>query len=193
MNSSAFQGCGTVFAVLLLKEVCRSQPSPTECPSRKDQAPDASSPAMNPESPEKNSLPPAWLRWFVSDASRGIIDDGSLPPIGCHYFYEPEQCVWEVTLFIGRTEVVGGPRDGNTISSGLQVDVCRVINAFDDPPECYWQSEAIYSDDQLGNHLSLEGMARGHHVWLRILHHAPDWTSVSRLMHSGQGVVEDLW
>jgi hypothetical protein len=146
-----------------------------------------------PDSAENNSLPPSWLRWFVNDASRGILDHGSTAPVGCHFFHDTELDLWEVTLFVSRTEVVGGPQDGSVISNGVQVDIGVVLQSFDSLPECYWQSEAIHSDDQLGNHLSLEGVARGQRVWLRIVHEAPAWTGPGRLMHARQGIIEDLW
>lgn len=138
-------------------------------------------------------IPPSWLRWFVNDASRGIIDLLSAAPVGCHFFHDQELDIWEVTLFVSKTEVVGGPMDGNTIPSGLQVDICQVHKAFDSEPATFWQSEAVQQDDQLGNHLSFEGVARGHRVWLRIVHHPPEGIGPGRLMHAGQGVIEDLW
>lgn len=137
--------------------------------------------------------PPAWLRWFINDASKGILDCGTVAPVGCHHYFDEESGVWEISLFVSDTEVVGGPCDGKMISSGLQVDVLKVIEAFDSRPEIYWQSEAVEEDDQLGNHLSFEGPARGNHVWLRILHQAPRWAGPGRLLHAARGIVEELW
>lgn len=142
---------------------------------------------------QKPVIPPTWLRWFVNDASRGIIDHGTVAPIGCHFFHDQTLDVWEVTLFVSLTELVGGPGDGRRIPTGLQVDICRVTSAFDSAPASYWQSEAVAPDDELGNHLSFEGVARGHQVWLRILEKPPGWAGPGRVLHTAQGFFEDLW
>ncbi len=143
---------------------------------------------------ERNhSAPPSWLRWFVSDASKGILDQASIAPLGCHFYHDAKLNTWEISIFVSRTEVVGGPGDGRMIGSGLLVDVGAVIAAFDQLPSLHWQSEAVCDDDQLGNHISLEGIARGHQVWLRILHEAPAEFSPGRLLHASHGFLEDLW
>lgn len=139
------------------------------------------------------TTPPAWLRWFVADATHGIVNREGMAPIGCHYFLDPELACFEITLFISRTEVVGGPRDGNVISTGMQIDINIICAAFDEPPAVHWQSQASCSEDQLGNHVSFEGSARGHKVWLRVLHEAPAEIGPGRLVHVSSGLVEDLW
>ncbi len=142
---------------------------------------------------ETHIVPAAWLRWFVADVSRGILDQQTIAPIGCHIFCDVDTETWEVSLFVSRTEVVGGPMDGKEISSGMMLDLNAVIAAFDEMPSVHWQSESCSDDDQLGNHISFEGVARGHRVWLRLLHEAPEGIAPGRLLHAAKGVVEDLW
>ena len=96
-------------------------------------------------------------------------------------------------LFLSRTEVYGGAADGKSVPGGLQIDVAAVSRAFDFAPAVYWQSEKFSSDDELGNHLSFEGVARGVQVWLRILQSAPEWAGPGRLVRAESGRVEDLW
>lgn len=148
---------------------------------------------MTSSNNNSSTTPPPWLRWFVSDASKGIVDRLSLAPLGCHYFLDVEHDAWEVTLFVSRTEIVGGPKDGRAISSGLNVDLKAVGEAFDTQPLSWWQSEPVSQDDDLGSHVSFEGTARGHRVWLRILHNAPEGFGPGRLMHAQHGTVEDIW
>lgn len=138
-------------------------------------------------------LPPAWIRWFINDAVDGIVDRQSAAPIGCHYFHDRTLNVWEISLFLARTEVFGGASDGRRVPSGLQIDVDAVSSAFDAAPKIYWQSEKFSSDDELGNHLSFEGSARGYHVWLRILESPPDWAGTGRFVYAESGQVKDLW
>ncbi|MBC7965855.1 MAG: hypothetical protein H7Z17_08010 [Fuerstia sp.] len=139
------------------------------------------------------TVPPAWLRWFVNDAVRGILDREAAAPVGCHFFHDLDADVWEVSLFLSRTEVYGGAADGKQVPGGLQIDVAAVAKAFDFAPAVYWQAEKFSSEDELGNHLSFEGVARGVHVWLRILQSAPDWAGPGRLVHAESGRVDDIW
>ncbi len=146
-----------------------------------------------PVKPNSNSVPPAWLRWFVNDAIRGILDRHAAAPVGCHYYRDAIEQVWEISLFLSATEVYGGPLDGKHVPGGLQIDVMEVAAAFDEPPAIHWQSEKFASDDELGNHLSFEGVARGVKVWLRILQTAPEWASPGRLVFAENGKVADIW
>lgn len=142
---------------------------------------------------ESTTEPPAWLRWFVNDAVRGIVDRHDAAPIGCHYYFDSESDVWEISFFLARTEVFGGAADGKHVPSGMQIDVSAVTAAFDSVPKIYWQSEKFSSEDQLGNHMSFEGVARGCQVWLRILQSPPEWAAPGRLVHAETGRIQDIW
>ncbi|MEN9555447.1 MAG: hypothetical protein RLZZ232_1733 [Planctomycetota bacterium] len=137
--------------------------------------------------------PPSWLRWFVNDAIRGIMHGEDSAPVGCHFYLDRENDLWEVTLFVGRSEVLGGAWDGKVVPIGLEVDISRVIAAFDSQPDILWQAEKVTPADELGAHVSFAGVTRGNNVWLRILQDAPDWAGVGRLLHASTGQFEDLW
>lgn len=140
-----------------------------------------------------NNNPPPWLKWFVNDAVKGIVHRADSAPIGCHFFHDTESDLWEVTLFVGRSEVVGGPWDGTVVPTGLEVDVTRVAAAFDIPPDISWQAEKVLADDELGPHISLCGICREQKIWFRILQNAPDWSGIGRVLHAESGDVEDRW
>ena len=94
---------------------------------------------------------------------------------------------------LGSLAVPGGPADGKHVPGGLQIDVAAVSKAFDFAPDVYWQSEKFSSNDELGNHLSFQGVARNVQVWLRILQSAPEWAGPGRLVHAESGRVDDIW
>ena len=146
---------------------------------------------MNPRL--KAGRPPAWLRWLSHDAARGIVANESHAPIGCHFYRNPDNQEWEVSIFVSSTEVVGGPMDGKRLPLPLQVDIVHVMNLFDETPAVFWQSDPVAENDQLAQHVSWEGKARGHRLWLRILKESPEGTGPGRLMHSQNGEMENLW
>ncbi|MCH2203664.1 MAG: hypothetical protein MK102_16980 [Fuerstiella sp.] len=136
---------------------------------------------------------PEWLQWFADAAAQAILDKSAHAPIGCHYYYDDERNEWEVTLFVSDTEVVGGPCDGTVIPCPIQLDVLLAMELFDKMPRTYWQSETILEDEDFNQHLSFEGLVRGHHVWLRILAQAPKQAGSGRLLHAETGELEELW
>ena len=137
--------------------------------------------------------PPAWLRWLSNDAARGIIADEQHAPIGCHFYQNPENSEWEVSVFVSATEVVGGPLDGKHLPLQVQLDIGHVMQLFDEVPRVHWQSDSFAEDDALAQHISFEGTARGHKVWLRILKESPQGTGPGRLLHVQSGEMETLW
>lgn len=137
--------------------------------------------------------PPAWLRWLSNDAARGIIADEYHAPIGCHFFQNPEDDEWEVTIFVSATEVVGGPMDGTNLPQRVQLNIGHVISLFDEPPSVFWQSDRVDEQDELAQHISFEGVARGNKIWLRILKESPEGTGPGRLLHTQSGEIETLW
>lgn len=138
-------------------------------------------------------LKPDWLLSFVNDVVQVFVDASVEAPIGCHVYHDESMNCWEVTLFISRTELLSGPHDGLKFPTWFQLNVFSVGTAFDTLPVIHWQSEKIAADDELGNHLSFEGIVSGYNMWLRILADAPAWTQAGRLVHADTGVIQDKW
>lgn len=157
--------------------------------------PDTSQKLLMPLPSDSPNLPtpPAWMQWFIDDVARGVLHQQQLSPLGCHYIHNSDDDVWEVTLFVSRTEIAGGPHDGLCMVPFLQVDVSAVMAAFDEHPRVCWQSGAADDDDQLGNHLSIEGVVEGRMVWLRLMAESPREFGPGRRVHASTGVIEDLW
>jgi hypothetical protein len=136
---------------------------------------------------------PLWLRSFVDDMLQGILCKVTRAPMGCHFAFDDEAGLWEVTLFAGKSQVLGGPHDGMTVPTGMELDISRILLAFDHIPIITWQSEKYSAEDELGNHVSVQGYCQGNHVHLRVLHDAPEWTGLSQRIHASTGRIEDLW
>jgi len=136
---------------------------------------------------------PSWLLWFGNDVARAIIDNESHAPIGCHYYCNEDQEEWEVAIFVSAIEVVGGARDGATLTCPVQLDVSNVIKSFDNPPQIHWYAAGTVVDEDVGPYVSFEGTARGHKIWLRFLAQAPVQAGPGRLLHAATGQLEDVW
>jgi hypothetical protein len=135
--------------------------------------------------------PPEWLAEFTDRVTALIMAVDVLAPIGCHFCCEAG--VWEVTLFAARTEVLGGPRDGQQRSSRFFLDLAGLTRLFDSVTAFHWQAHSLGKSDDLGAHVAIEGDVDGKPVWLRIPSHAPAMFDPGRvaLMHDRRW--EEAW
>ena len=54
--------------------------------------------------------PPDWLSELANAVAGDILPVDILAPVGCHYW--TNGAIWEVTLFVSKTETQGGACDG---------------------------------------------------------------------------------
>ena len=69
-------------------------------------------------------------------------------------------------------------------------DLLKLLSA-DEAVE--WQTMSLGPDDELGAHVSLEGVCNGHAVWFRILSHPPRRFAAGRNLHIHSLRLEDVW
>ncbi|MDO8945465.1 MAG: hypothetical protein Q7U75_19940 [Desulfobacterales bacterium] len=97
-----------------------------------------------------------------------------------------------MTLFAGSTEIVGGRRDGAVKLSRFSVDLKSIVEQFD---QIGWQSHGLGASrgDELGPHVSIEGLYQGQAVWLRVLAGAPQQFAPARRLFVHEGRSDDVW
>ena len=139
------------------------------------------------------TAPPPWLAKMANQVASEMHAMDVLSPIGCHYYHSRDRNQWEVTLFASKTEVVGGQRDGLVSPSKFTVDVGGVIDLFTEVTALNWQALPVGPGDELGPHVSLEGVFQGHAVWLRILAKAPRRYKAGRRASVYEFHLEDIW
>ena len=114
-----------------------------------------------------------------------------LAPVGCHFCFVDD--TWEVTLFASSTQIVGGKKDGVLRHSRFHVDLRGVIDLFSEIWSLTWQPLSLAADDELGPHLSIEGLFAEHPVWLRILARAPKRFDPGRRAIVYDATWEETW
>lgn len=117
---------------------------------------------------------PEWVRQLVdsvAEATTSINSDGEL---GCHVFRNQSDTLdeWEITIF-GEPVAMGGRLTSYSTDPVFSVDAFAVATLFDTLTSCRWQTGVIDSEDDLGTHLSVEGIQNGQAVWLRIVGQKP--------------------
>lgn len=72
---------------------------------------------------------PAWLNQFVDEVAEifNPLDEVGRVGFDCHF----TDSYWEVGLFLGSTEIVGGQRDGQFIAANFQFDLLHLLDRFE--------------------------------------------------------------
>jgi hypothetical protein len=137
------------------------------------------------------TAPPEWLHELANAVAAQMLAVDMLAPIGCH-FCEAEG-KWEVSVFASNTQIVGGKNDGVLRASRFHVDMQGVTRLFSEIDKLIWQPVTLASDDELGPHISIEGIFAGHHVALRILARAPRRFDPGRRAIVYEHLWEEIW
>lgn len=135
--------------------------------------------------------PPQWLSQFSENICTALYAVERMPPIGCHVAQVRD--VWEVSLFVSETEIVGGRFDGERISCLFLVDILELLHQFDVVESASWQPHQINEHDELRGHISVTGYHQGHHVWLRILSETPERFGPGQVANLRQQRILDTW
>ena len=135
--------------------------------------------------------PPKWIQELADATALQIIPVDSLAPIGCHFCLADG--VWEITLFVGSTEVVGGSQDGQVHHARFNLDVQAVCRLFSTVGEISWQAHPLGDGDELGPNVAIEGEYAKHSVRLRILAFPPQKFPSGRRAVTFGPLWEELW
>ena len=60
---------------------------------------------------------PDWLPQLTCRFCSAFVDHPDAASIGCHHFFDEELQAWEITIFFGRLEIIGGAHDGESFSA----------------------------------------------------------------------------
>ena len=134
---------------------------------------------------------PDWLQQLCDELSAYIEPIGRDAPIGCHYWLTEQG--WEITLFVSRTEILGGESDGEALPGRFVFDVAGLLNVLDEVDSCWWQPVHFGDEDDLGPHLSLTGVFADEPVWIRIPSEQPKSIESGLIANVYTGRIESRW
>jgi hypothetical protein len=119
-------------------------------------------------------LAPPWIALLSDAVALSIQPTDDDFEIGSHYCQVGDVC--EISIFGLDSVIYGGKRDGQMRSLPFIVDLAAVRQLFTKVDHCTWQAQSFGDTDELGPHVSIEGVMQGHSVWLRILANAPKFS-----------------
>jgi hypothetical protein len=143
-----------------------------------------------------NAAPLDWLEPLSDVVASRLVAGPEDAPLGAHLQASPDEhgeTVWELSLFFGATEVVGGPRDGERTRAAFWFDLAGLTEAFDRVDSFAWQAARLGADDDLGPHVAIEGVFRGRRVCVRMLAEEPSGLPPARSVEARDPAIVERW
>ena len=117
---------------------------------------------------------PDWVERFIADAAELFDPLSGLGRVG--FRTEPGEDGWAVALFLGATEVVGGPGDGLVAPARFRFDASALSDLFDPVPHVRLEVEPIlaaHGVDGIDAALTLTGTVAGRALTATVLNAPP--------------------
>jgi len=137
--------------------------------------------------------PPSWLQETANRVAEQFHGADALAPIGCHFYHDERDDVWEVTLFVSHTETIGGEFDGKVTPCRFSVDLSGLESLFSEIRQFSWQAVSMGEDDDLGPHLAIEGAIGTENLWLRIVSEPPRQFEAGRVADVYEREFRNRW
>jgi hypothetical protein len=131
---------------------------------------------------------PEWLLSFVHNVAERFEPFSGVARPG----YECQQVDerWEVSVFLGKMELVGGAQDGAAVPVNFRFDLRGLMSIFDELTSIQWNAFpdcCAYQDDVLDlSFISAEGLVGGQPVIVQI-HAGPPETATPALRQHADG------
>ena len=112
---------------------------------------------------------PSWVEDLVRCTMRSLALDAA-SGVWNYLVEEPSELhpEWQVDVYPTPYQIEGGRDDGAEEVGGFDLDVGRLLKAFDRPPYVLWVSPSDYEEPKDGPRLAIEGNYRCNPVLLRV-------------------------
>lgn len=125
---------------------------------------------------------PAWLAAFIQRAAEWFAPLSGVGRVG--YDCEATDDGWEARLYLGSTELVGGPRDGHSLPQSFELDVAGLLNCFSKVSDVRWN---VSSSSLGGSFLTLNGLVEDFPLCVKAYSRAPEHLGPAlRQFHDGR-------
>lgn len=112
---------------------------------------------------EERDHRPEWLRQFVIDAADLFEPLSSVGRVG--YDCQADERGWTICMYLGTTEIIGGPKDGQIEHAGFMIDMKQLMQMFTAVHRFEWYSLSNESDERFNEEtrsvLTIHGDVQG--------------------------------
>lgn len=123
---------------------------------------------------KKRDLRPDWLTALIEEFAESFEPISDVARVGFECI--PDGEVWVVHMYLGRTEIVGGPRDGHAQHMSFELNIQGLIGRFERLDEFSWSvfPEGADEVNDPRSYLTLGGHVMGHAVRFHFFATAPN-------------------
>ena len=119
---------------------------------------------------------PEWLTLFIDDLSQRFEPFSGVARVG--YECQNSEMGWEIALFLGEHEVVGGPQDGELKPVNFRFDITEIHRSFQSIEGIFWNafpnSHVCYDGMADLSFLTIQGKVSDHTVRVQLHAGPPD-------------------
>ena len=98
---------------------------------------------------ERRDHRPQWLRSFIQNAAEVFEPLEHAGRVG--FDCQLSDRNWIVTMYLGTTEIIGGPRDGQIDHVSYRIDLCRMTDLFESVDRLEWYSLSNEHDERFND------------------------------------------
>lgn len=117
---------------------------------------------------------PEWLTGLIEDVALLFEPLAGVARVGCECQLH-EDC-WEVRMYLGATEIVGGLHDGRALHASFQFDLSALLERFTTVDSCSWTTftgEAESEQAAGRSFLTVQGWLGENPMRLKVYSHSP--------------------
>jgi hypothetical protein len=128
---------------------------------------------------------PEWLSVFVHQAAALFEPMSGVGRVGSQCEVVDEK--WEVRLYLGATEIVGGKNDGHSQLVSFELDLARLNQLFSKVEEFHWSVSAA-ADGGNSSFVSMKGLVDQYSIGLKVYSRPPKEAGPAFRQHSDGSV-----
>jgi hypothetical protein len=118
---------------------------------------------------------PAWVTRFIDEIADCFDPHNEVGRVG--FECRPDDNVWTVTLYLGRTEIIGGPEDGVSRPTCFHFDVAAALKRYEAVQQLQWTARPQPWGDGAGadgSQLTIQGLVSGQPLRLVVMSTPPE-------------------
>lgn len=124
----------------------------------------------------KSRIIPGWLDQFIDEISDRFEPFSGVARVGYECAFSED--LWELSIFLGETELIGGAEDGRMLPVNFRFDLTTITNQFDEIESIHWNAFPNNPDEMAGatdlSFLTVNGTIENDKVLLQLHSTPPD-------------------
>ncbi len=128
---------------------------------------------------------PKWIREIVTTVQDCMEPTGPMAPLA--FRISKDQEGYLLCVYPRINELLYGKQDGRLVVPGFRLNICRLMNIFDDMPAVEWETPTDYSGRFDGPCMAMSGLVNDKELELLVFDQPPPGAKVGLLVDWQKG------